>query len=47
MFICDFDVKVQSLDVIVQRFYHVLEFTAVDTLFVDEFLYLYDVGWPI
>ena len=42
MFICDFYVKDQFLGVIIQRFSCVLEFTAVDTLSVNEFIYLWD-----
>ena len=36
VFVCDIDVEDQFLCIIVQRFYHVLEFNAVDPLSVDE-----------
>ena len=36
MFVCDIGVEDQFLGVIVQRFFHVLEFTAVYIFSVDE-----------
>ena len=37
MFVCYFGVKDKLLDVIVQHFYIMLEFTEVEPLYVDEF----------
>ena len=37
MFVCDFGVDDQSLDVIVQCLYYMIEFTLVEPLYVDEF----------